>query len=31
MIFVGLSAVASLILFVLYKRLNTMMAEPVTA
>jgi POT family proton-dependent oligopeptide transporter len=30
MIFVGLSAVASLILFVLYKRLNTMMAEPVT-
>ena len=31
MIFVGLSAVASLILFVLYKKLNTMMAEPVAA
>jgi POT family proton-dependent oligopeptide transporter len=31
MIFVGLSAVASLILFVIYKRLYTMMEEPVTA
>ena len=31
MIFVGMSAVASLILFVLYKKLNTMMAEPVPA
>lgn len=31
MIFVGMSAVASLILFVLYKRLYTMMEEPVTA
>jgi len=31
MIFVGLSAVASAILFIIYKRLNTMMAEPVTA
>ncbi|ALD20801.1 peptide MFS transporter [Hymenobacter sp. DG25A] len=31
MIFVGMSAVASLILFILYKRLYTMMEEPVTA
>ena len=31
MIFVGMSAVASLILFVIYKRLFTMMEEPATA
>jgi POT family proton-dependent oligopeptide transporter len=30
MIFVGLSAVASVILFIIYKRLYTMMEEPVT-
>ncbi|WP_303311667.1 peptide MFS transporter [Hymenobacter sp. BT730] len=31
MIFVGMSAVASFILFIIYKRLYTMMEEPVTA